>query len=55
MIERSFDYKCKHSFCALQCHRHFLGTSMSSFEIAITLRIGSIIRDSSKAEVNETF
>ena len=51
MIERSFD--CKHSFCTLQCHHHFLETSKPSFEITITLRIGYIIKDSSKAEVKE--
>ena len=55
MIERSFDCKHKHFFCALQCHHHFLETSMPSFETTITLRIGSIIRDSPKAEVKETF
>ena len=31
-----------------------LETSIPSFEITITLRTGSIIRDSSKAEVKET-
>ena len=55
MTERSLDCKHKHSFCALQCHHHFLETSILSFEITITLRIGSIIRDSSKVEVKETF
>ena len=55
MIERSFDCKHKYSFCALQCHHHFLETSMPNFEITTTLRIGSIIRDSCKAEIKETF
>ena len=55
MIERSFECKRKHSFCALQCHHHFLETSMASFEITMSLGIGSIIRDSSKAGVKETF
>ena len=55
LVESSFDCKHKHSLCALQCHNHFLETSMPSFEITLTLRIGSIIRDSSKAEVKEIF
>ena len=55
MIECSFDCKQKHSFCALQFHHHFLETSMPSFEITITLKIDSVIRDSSKAEVKEKF
>ena len=55
MIERSFDCNHKHSFCALQCHHHFLESYMPNFGITITLRTGSIIRDSSKSEVKETF
>ena len=51
MIKCSFDCKHKHSFFALECHHHYLNKPMPSFEIIITFRIGSIIKDSFKAEV----